>query len=254
MKNILRTVLFLILAGAISSCTVTSAIPENNQQKVIFGLVHHLDTFGFQTGDLVLFQSLTRDGIYTQIGTGSRYTHSALIIKNEDGSLWLLHATDNEFAGQRIPVLFENGGRSGVILTKMEDSFLSTRYGKRGFYKHIRVLPFDEKWGPRPLKENLLEIYHQYKTFPFTTSKLPFVLSAFDSRIGRRDIFSVTDDNTFFCSEFVHFILVQLGYPIDNTQNHHEYTPYDIRHLRPYRYSRPVIFTFDDGLYRPKQK
>lgn len=250
----MRILFYLILTWSVSSCAVTSSVSVNEKQKVIFGLVDHLDTFGFKTGDLVLFQSLTRDGIYTQIGTGSPYTHSALIIKNEDDSLWLLHATDNEFAGQRIPVLFEKGGRSGVILTKMEDSFLSSSYGKRGFYRHIRVLTFDEDWVPRLSKENLMEIYHQYKSFPFTSAKLPFILSAFDSHIGRRDILSVNDDSSFFCSEFVHFILVQLGYPVDNRQKHHEYTPNDIRHLRPYRYSRPVIFNFDDGLYRPKQK
>lgn len=203
----------------------------------------------------MLFQSLTRDGIFTQIGTLSPYTHCALIIKNPDSSLWLLHATDNNFAGERMPVLFEDMPRNGVILTRLEDSFISVDYGRTGFYKHIRILRFDDAWSEKPDREALLRLYEINKKRPFTQSKIPFILSAFDLSFFSHDLISMPEDETVFCSGFVHHVLKEAGIPVTNDQKGNEYTPKDIEQLEPYCNAIPLIYKFKKGLYRlQKQK
>lgn len=123
MKNVDRNMNFklnifvsIIFYLGFSSCK-TPVLPNKAESpKVLFSLVDSLEYLDLKTGDLMMFQSLTRDGIFTQIGTLSPYTHCALMIRNPDSSLWLLHATDNNFAGERMPVLFEEKSRNGVRL------------------------------------------------------------------------------------------------------------------------------------------
>jgi hypothetical protein len=236
-----------------TGCKAVSIVHEKQENKVVFSLVDSMEHLGLKTGDLLLFQSLTRDGIFTQIGTLSPFTHCALVISNPDRSLWLLHATDNNFAGESIPVLFEDAPRNGVILTRLEDSFISVDYCKTGFYKHIRILRFDELWAPRPDREVLLDLYEQNKKYPFTTSKIPFILSAFDLTLFDYDLISMPDDKSFFCSEFVHHVLREAGVPITHNQQGNEYTPRDISNLEPYIKSTPLIYKFKDGRYRPEK-
>jgi hypothetical protein len=244
--NIFLSIIFCLL---FLSCKTPAFHKKAELKKVLFGLVDDLDSLGLKTGDLLMFQSLTRDGIFTQIGTLSPYTHCALVIRNPDNSLCLLHATDNNFAGERMPVLFEEKSRNGVIMTTIQDPFISVDNGKSGFYKHIRVLRFDESWSERPSREVLLELYEKNKKHPFTASKVPFILSAFDLTFFGHDLISMPDDDSFFCSEFVHHILTEADIPIACDQKSNEYTPKDIRNLEPYQTANPIIFKFKNGKY-----
>ena len=201
-----------------------------------------------------MFQSLTANGILTQIGTLAPYTHCAIVIKNEDGQLLLLHTTDNDFAGESMPVLGETEARNGVILTKFQNSFISTDSGKSGFYRRVWILPFDDSWAARPTNKDLLEMYEKTKRYPFTTSKVPFIFSAFDLTLFGHDVISIPDDDSFFCSEFVPYILAEADIPIDHGQKSNEYTPNDIRNLEPYETAIPIIFKFKNGRYRLKKE
>ena len=256
MKNVDRNMNFklnifvsIIFYLGFSSCK-TPVLPNKAESpKLLFSLVDSLEYLDLKTGDLMMFQSLTRDGIFTQIGTLSPYTHCALMIRNPDSSLWLLHATDNNFAGERMPVLFEEKSRNGVIMTTIQDPFISVNNGKSGFYKHIRVLRFDESWSERPSREVMLELYEKNKKHPFTSLNFPFFLSAFDLTFFGYDLISMPDDDSFFCSEFVYHILTEADIPIARDQKSNEYTPKDIRNLEPYETAIPIIFKFKNGKY-----
>lgn len=232
------------------SCKPPALLQKTESKKVLFGLVDGLDSLGLKTGDLAMFQSTTLNGILTQTGTLAPYTHCAIIIKGKDGQLLLLHTTDNNFAGERIPVLGESKSRNGVILTRFENSFISVNAGKSGFYKRIWILPFDESLAERPGNETLMLLYQKNKKYPFTTSKIPFIFSAFDLKLFDRDLLSVTDDESMFCSEFVHLLLRQSNIPVTDDQKTNEYTPKDIRNLEPYKSAVPFVFRFKDGRYR----
>lgn len=242
--KILFAIFFCLL---LSSCKTPALHQKAESKKVLFGLVEDLDSLNLKTADLLMFQSLTRDGIFTQIGTLSPYTHCALVIRNPESSLWLLHATDNNFAVERMLVLFVEKSRNGVIITTIQNPFISVDNGKSGFYKHIRVLRFDQSWSERPSREVMLGLYEKYKKHPFTASKVPFILSAFDLTIFDHDMISIPDDDSFFCSEFVHHILTKADFPIDRGQKSNEYTPNDIRNLEPYETAIPIIFKFKNG-------
>lgn len=247
LKNPFFVTAFILLLSAMLS-------GQNNKRIPVFmsGLVGDIDRLGLETGDLMLFQSKTFNGIMTQIGTLSPYTHCALVIRNPDGSLWLTHSTDNDYYGNRIPVINELQGRPGVILTRLEDIFVSTDGGETGFYKTIRIRKFDDTWTERPDRKMLLELYEKYKKHKFTKSKLRFVLAALDFDLLGKDILSLPDDDTYFCSEYVHNLLIEAGYPVKNDQMGNEYTPWDIINLEPYYDSKPVVFEFENGMYRIK--
>ena len=242
----------LIVSGILISNPILSGQQQTKNSQFKTGLVNDLDNLDIETGDLVLFQSKTFNGIVTQIGTLSPYTHCAIVIKNPDGSIWITHSTDNDYNGNRIPIIHESGGRPGIILTKLEDMFLSINGAKSGFYHHIWIRKFDESWAERPKREDILEYYENHKSFPFTKSALRFTLSAFDLKLFGYDLLSLPDDETYFCSEYVHKLLKELGYPIDKKQKDNEYTPKDIRNLEPYYDMKPVVFQFKDGMYMVK--
>lgn len=244
--NLFISALLLLLS------TVLAGQNDNSDTQFTTGHVEDIDRLGLETGDLMLFQSKTFNGIMTQIGTMSPYTHCALVIRNPDGSLWLTHSTDNDYYGNRIPVINELQGRPGVILTRLEDLFVSTDGGETGFYKTIRIRKFDDTWTERPDRKMLLELYEKYKKHKFTKSKLRFVLAALDFDLLGKDILSLPDDDTYFCSEYVHHLLIEAGYPVKNDQMGNEYTPRDIRNLEPYYDSKPVVFKFENGMYRIK--
>ena len=168
--NIFLATIFYI---GLSSCKTPVLPNKAESKKVLFGLVDGFDSLDLNTGDLLMFQSLTRDGIFTQIGTLSPYTHCALVIRNLDSSLWLLHATDNNFAGERMPVLFEEKRRNGVIMTTIHDPFISVDNGKSGFYKHIRVLRFDQSWSERPSGKFCCSCMKKIKSIPLLHQKSP---------------------------------------------------------------------------------
>ena len=239
--------------------TVFSLFPsfvssQNDTSSIAFisGLLDNPESLGLETGDLLLFQSKTFNGIMTQIGTLSPYTHCAIVIKNNDGTLWLTHSTDNDYHGHRIPVINEPNGRSGVVLTKLEDLFVSTDGGKTGFYTHIWIRKFDETWIKRPSEQLLLALYEKHRKSPFTKSKLRFILAALDFKLFEKDLLSLKNDETYFCSEYIHLLLEEAGIPITVDQKGNEYTPKDIRNLEPYYDSNPIVYKFENGIYRIK--
>jgi hypothetical protein len=253
--NFRHKILFTIsFCSLLLSCKTPALHQKGESKKVLFGLVDDLDSLDLKTGDLAMFQSLTTNGILTQIGTIAPYTHCAIVIKNEDGQLLLLHTTDNDFAGERMPVLGETEARNGVILTKFQNSFISTNSGKSGFYRRVWILPFDDSWATRPTNKDLFEMYEKNKKYPFTKSKVPFIFSAFDLSLFGHDFLSIPDDHTMFCSEFVHQILKELKIPVTDDQKGNEYTPKDIRNLEPYQTATPIIFKFKNGRYRFKNE
>lgn len=252
MKLAITNAGLLITAIILSISSLLSAQGESQKKLFVTGLVEDLDKLDLMTGDLLLFQSKTFNGIMTQIGTLSPYTHCGIVIKNQDGSLFLLHCTDNDYYGNRIPLIDEDKGRSGIILTRLEDLFISTDGCKTGFYKHIWIRKFDDGWTKRPSAKKLMDLYKKTKKNSFTKSKPRFILAAFDFYIWGKDILSVSDDSTFFCSEFIHSLLLQCGIPVTDDQAINEYTPEDILYLEPYHDSKPVVFKFKNGLYRMK--
>ena len=60
---------------------------------------------------------------------------------------------------------------------------------------------------------------------------------------------SMPDDDSLFCSEFVHHILTEADIPIARDQKSKEYSPKDIRNLEPYETAIPIIFKFKNGKY-----
>ncbi|MBK7093778.1 MAG: hypothetical protein IPH57_01435 [Saprospiraceae bacterium] len=245
LKNLLFISAFTLLLS-----TVLAGQHDKNIPEFASGLVEDIDWLDLETGDLLLFQSKTFNGIMTQIGTVSPYTHCALVIRNPDGSLWLTHSTDNDYYGHKIPVINEPKGRSGIILTKLTDLFISTDGRETGFYKHIWIRKFDESWAERPSREKLLALYEKHKKYPFTKSKIPFIFSAIDFSILGYDLLSIPDDESFFCSEYLHHILKEAGYAITDDQAKNEYTPKDIRDLEPYYDAKTIVFIFENGMYR----
>lgn len=214
-----------------------------------FGLVEHLDTLDLKTGDIFLFQSMTFNGRMIQLGSCAPFTHVAMVIKNPDGTYWITHSTDNEFYGTGIPVLFEEEWRSGVILTRLEDSFISTDAAKTGFYKTIWLCRFNEK-TERPDRDSILKIYDEHKHFPFEKSKIRFALAAFDLKLFGFDLLQLPSNNAMFCSEYFTIILDRLGIRTGAEQSPDELTPTDVRNFIPYRDSPLIPFKFIDGKYR----
>jgi len=221
-----------------------------NKENFRSGLVEGLDTLGLDTGDLLFAQSKTFNGIMTRIGTCSPYTHSAMVFKDKDSSLWLLHATDNNYHGNRMSVKNEEKGRAGVIMTRLEDIFITTDGGETGFYKSIRFRKLDDILINKPDREKLLAIYQKYREWPFESSKIRFVLSSTDLYIGNRDLLSIEADSAIMCSELVMKIFRESEMLIPEGQNDNEMTPKDVYQEIDDFYQDPIIFRFKNGKYQ----
>lgn len=249
MNIVFRQVLILLL---LIQASYMAGQNSSDSLKHQFGLVNGLDTLGINTGDIVLFQSTTFDGTMTQIGTFSPFTHTAMVIKDQDGSLWITHATDNVYDGVGIPVKYEEQSRGGVILTRLKDSFLTITGGKKGFYKRIWILKMDDSKMTRPTPDNVLKKYFANKENPFESSKWRFILTAIDLRISGKDLISLPDTEKVMCSEYIFILMHELAYPIKNKQAPNEYTPKNIKSLIKAYYHEPLEFNFKDGSYHLK--
>ena len=217
-------------------------------------LVEGLDTLDLNTGDILLFESKTFNGRMTRLGTLSPYTHAAMVVREADGSLWLTHATDNNYGGHPMPVRDEPVGRSGVILTRIEDIFISLDEKKTGFYKRIFIRKLDESKIPRPTREEVLALYEKYKDLPFETSEWHFILTALDLRLCGKDLLSVPDSETIICSEFMAMLFQDLSFPFTMHESLHEITPRNInRMINPY-YLKAVVYRFRNGMYRQTKR
>jgi hypothetical protein len=217
--------------------------------KVKTRLVKDLDSLDLQTGDLVFFQSMTFESIMTQLGTLSPFTHSSMVVKAEDGTLWLTHSTNNNYDGFLIPVIGEQEARSGVILTRMDDLFISVDNGESPYYRHIWIRRLNEDQIDRPSRDEVLTLYHKYIGHPFETSNFRFTLSAFDLFVCGRDLLRLPPNDLWMCSEYMVHVMKDLSFPIPFREEAHETTPADIYHLTDGYYDPPIIYRFKDGEY-----
>lgn len=213
------------------------------------GLVDGLDTLGLDTGDLLFTQSMTFDGVMTQFGTCSPFTHSAMIVRDTSDILWLLHATHNDYHGHRMPVWNEETGRSGVIISRIVDMFNSTDGGESGCYKHIWIRKLKTNRTLRPERDTLFSIYQKYREFPFETSNWQFILSAFDLKLFGKDVLLAKTDNLIMCSELLTLIFRRTQMPFLSTQTPSEVTPKDIFRVMDEWYEKPIVFGFKEGKY-----
>lgn len=248
----MKKIYILILFNICSFFLIGQELKDlNTDQK---GLVEGLKDLDLHTGDLVMFQSKVFLGKLIQLGTMSPYTHCALIIKNPDSSLYLVHATENDYNGFRIPVIGEQHGRSGVILTKLEDLFISIDSLKSGYYKHIRVIKMNDRKFKRPIRDTLLSLYQKYKSYKFPHDKSTFVYSSLDLNLCGKDLLSKKSENSFICSGLAADLLYNTKVIDEINEIRNEYTPMNIRRMPPYLDSKPVIFKFKDGKYRITSK
>jgi hypothetical protein len=241
--------LYIIIVFNLISCFLISQKLTDLDSSQI-GLVEGLKDLDLQTGDLVMFQSKVFLGKLIQLGTLSPYTHCALIIKNPDSSLYLLHATENDYNGFRIPVIGEDHGRPGVILTKLEDLFLSIDSLKSGYYKHIRIIKMNDRKRNRPIRDTLLSLYQKYKNYKFPHDKTTFVFSSLDLNLFGKDLLSKKSENSFICSGLAADLLYNSKVIDEINEIRNEYTPMNIRRMEPYLDAEPIIFKFKDGKYR----
>ncbi len=237
----------LILFSLFSNHNLFSQ-PEKNT-NVITGIVDGLDSLGLQTGDMAFFQNTEFYGELTQIGTLSPFTHSAMIVVDSSGDILLTHATNNDYDGFFIPVIGEKKPRSGVILTKLKDLFLSIDNNKSGFYKHIWIRKLKDSLVSRPFAKKVLKLYYKYKDHPFETSSLNFILSTFDLFINGKDVLTYSKDNKWMCSEYISYLFKDLSFPIKLKEPPHETTPVDIYMQINDYYEDPIIYEFANGKY-----
>jgi hypothetical protein len=223
---------------------------SQESKKWLTGLVDGLDTMGFDSGDLLFAQSKTFDGIMTQIGTCSPFTHSAMILRDASGNLWLLHATDNDYDGNRMEVKNEPVARNGVILTRIEDLFNSINGGQSGFYHHIWIRKMKTGKLPRPSEDILLSLYQKYKNRPFEPSKWQFILTSTDLHFSGKDLFLVREDQAVICSELMVILFSELNIPFPLDQPAREITPRNIYGWSKQFFMDPVVFQFRNGKYQ----
>lgn len=241
---------FIILA--LQSYYLSSQNNSNTLDDHQFRLVEDLDSLNLKTGDILFFQSIVFESIMVQIGTMSPFTHSAMVVNDSDGTLWLVHATGNDYKGKGASVRYEDKPRAGVILTRIEDSFLSTNKRKTGFYKRIWIRKLIEPRVKRPSTEDILNLYEKYKHIPFETSNYRFLLTAFDLRLFDKDLLSIEANKPIMCSEFIFKIMRELDFPISSKQAPNEHTPKDINRLIKHLYEQPLIYKFKNGMYHLK--
>jgi len=239
----------IILLLLLSQVVQVSSQIDSSSGPNIFRLVKGLDTLGLKTGDILFFKSKTFDAKMIQIGTLSPFTHSAMVVRQADGTILLTHATDNLYEGIGMPVIDEKESRGGVILTNVEDSFNSTDYAKSGYYKRIWIRKLDDSKIERPTSEEVLAVYDHYKIFPFETSKIRFILTTFDLRLFKRDLFSLPDNEPVMCSEYMTILFEELNMPFKLKQAQNEYTPANINKMINPFYGEAIVYKFKDGMY-----
>ena len=227
---------------------------DQSDVQVFLGRVEGLDTLGLDTGDILFCQAKTFNGYMTQIGTCSPFTHSAMIVREEDGSLWLTHATDNDYHGQRMAVKGEPTGRSGVIYTRLKDIFVAARQGTNGYYKRIWIRRLDDTKGARPDPQMIKALYEAHKQLPFESSNWRFILTAFDLRLFGKDWLSVPDSETIMCSEYLSILLDELHLPVKRKQAYNEISPKRIYRMIDENWLPPLVYRFEDGMYRLQAK
>jgi len=242
-KGILFLSLILFTVQKVSASIITDS--SHIQKR----LVLDLDSFNLQTGDLIFFQSKGFESTMIQWGTLSNISHVAFVIKGEDGTIQLTHATNNDYAGYRVPVLGEELARNGVIYTRLDDFFISEDGGKTGSYKHIWICKMDETLMERPQVDQVMGIYTTYKHLPFETSYLRFILTAMDLSIMGKDILRINPDQKIMCSEYVCMIFNELGFPVSFEQEPHETSPKDIYDETGFMYNLVGTYEYQNGQY-----
>lgn len=248
--NLLRLLIIFLIVLYFSG--ITSGETCKDTSKIKMGMVNSLDSLELKTGDLAFFQSKTFNGKMIQLGTFSPFTHSAMIVVLEDGTLGLVHATDNDYAGFRIPLINESR-RNGVILTKLEDLFISKDDAETGYYKGIWIRKLDTLVYKRPDPDNILKFYESVRHYPFEPSNWQFILSAFDLTINNKDRLHAKNDEKIMCSEFLSLLMIAIDFPIAFPEDPCETTPKDMFSLSKRTHPDVVKYQFKDGKYQIKK-
>jgi hypothetical protein len=243
-------IILIILSFALSNPIELLATITLDTSLVKRQLVFDLETLDLRNGDMVFFQSKTFNGTMTQIGTRSPFTHSSMVVVLDDGTIALTHATDNDYHGFKIPLIYEDIRRNGVILTRLDDLFLSTDKGQSGYYKSIWIRRMDETKINRPTSKDIMDFYIANKHHPFEPSTWQFILTAFDISINGRDIFHAKMDDKIMCSEYICLMIKDLGLPIFPNEAPNETSPKDLYDLLEGYYLEPVVYRFDGKSYK----
>ena len=229
MKATFKYFLFFIFLYTYSS----SFIFGKNDKELKLSSYVDLDTTKLQNGDLVFFGGRTKQAIVIRIATASPYTHVGMVLVNpDDGSIWLTHATSNNYKGYFLPIYGETEDREGIIRTRLKDSF----YDTRGEYRVAKITSMNVPDEQRPSFAQLFERYQNYKHKLFEPKIKRFALSALDLKLFGMDFLqnpSTTD--SFFCSEYLMQILYDLEMMPHTSKPLSEYTPADLTHLKMYR-------------------
>jgi len=208
-------------------------LSANNGKELKLTSYAQIDTTKLKTGDLVFFGGRTKTAIVIRLATASPYTHVGMVLVNpDDGSIWLTHATSNNYRGYFLPIYGETEDREGIILTRLRDSFYKTK----GEYRVAKIMSMNLSDEERPSFDDLFERYQHYKNRLFEPKIKRFALSAFDFHILGMDLMqnpSTTD--SFFCSEYLMQVLYDLEMMPHTAKSLSEYTPVDLTHLSMYK-------------------
>ncbi|MGB1206725.1 MAG: hypothetical protein ACPG5B_13825 [Chitinophagales bacterium] len=222
---------YLLLFFLLHICFDNASAKKNDELQL--RAYEQLDTTQLKNGDLVFFGGRTKQAIVIRIATASPYTHVGMVMVNpDDGSIWLTHATSNNYKGYFLPIYGETEDREGIILTRLRDSF----YDTRGEYRVAKITSMNVPNEQRPSFAQLFERYQNYKDRLFESKIKRFALSAFDLNLFGMDFFqnpSTTD--SFFCSEYLMQVLRDLKIMPHIAKSLSEYTPADLTRLELYK-------------------
>ena len=210
-----------------------AAVFAKNDKELQLRTYEQLDTAQLKNGDLVFFGARTKQAVVIRIATASPYTHVGMVMVNpDDNSIWLTHATSNNYKGYFLPIYGETEDREGIILTRLQDSF----YDTKGEYRVAKIMSMNLPDEQRPSFAQLFERYQNYKNRLFEPKIKRFALSAIDLNILGMDFFqNPSTTNTFFCSEYLMQILYDLKMLPHTAKSLSEYTPADLTHLNMYK-------------------
>lgn len=163
------------------------------------------NTEDFQTGDILLFSNifkwynpLTYPGKIIEIATRSIYSHVGIILKSPT-------YIDEKLTGTYLWESDADGGRDaetneikfGVKLTRIEEVMEWKEY--------IYLKKINKTFSHKFDEESIKTLYEVTKDTPYDMKMIDWIGAFFRSKI-------IKTDKRFFCSAFVAFILVQLGF------------------------------------------
>lgn len=167
--------------------------------------MNKFDIKNFQTGDILLFSNifkwynpLTYPGKIIEIATRSPYSHVGIILKSPtyiDEKLTGTYLWESDADGSRDAET--NEIKFGVKLTPIEEVMQWKEY--------IYLKKINKTFSHKYDDESIKTLYEVTKDKPYDTNVIDWICAFFRNKL-------VKTDKRFFCSAFVGFILVQLGF------------------------------------------